>query len=178
MVNARLLSTCEVAIKTRSQQVADSAKFYRNIYMCVMISRYSLGQRLTIQVILDSNFLFVPLQFKIDIFEGITNLLNQRFEPVILSPIYRELQKMAEKSSPKLRKQASLALKLAEKCSIVDVEKREEETNDDVIVRVAAQWDRCPVATNDRELRKKLRNINVPVIYLRQKSRFELEGSL
>jgi len=143
-----------------------------------MISRYSLGQRLVIKVILDSNFLFVPLQFKIDIFEGIMNLLNQRFEPVILSPIHRELQKMTEKSPPKLRKQASLALKLAEKCSVIDVEKHDEETNDDVIVRVAAQWGKCPVATNDRELRKRLRKIKVSVIYLRQKSRFELEGSL
>ena len=133
---------------------------------------------MTTKVILDSNFLFVPLQFKIDIFEGITNLLNQRFEPIILSPIRRELQKMTEKSPPKLRKQASVALKLAEKCSIIDVEKNEEETNDDVIVRVATQLGKCPVATNDRELRKRLRNINIPVIYLRQKSRFELEGSL
>jgi rRNA-processing protein FCF1 len=143
-----------------------------------MISRYPLEKILIIKVILDSNFLFVPLQFKIDIFEGITNLLNQRFEPVILSPIHRELRKMAEKSSLKLRKQASLTLKLAEKCSVIDVEKREEETNDDVIVRIAAQWSKCLVATNDRELRKKLRDINIPVIYLRQKSRFELEGSL
>lgn len=133
---------------------------------------------MTIKVILDSNFLFVPLQFKIDIFEGITNLLNQRFEPIILSPIRRELQKMTEKSPPKLRKQASVALKLAEKCTIIDVEKSAEETSDDVIVRVANQWGKSPVATNDRELRKRLRNINIPVIYLRQKSRFELEGSL
>jgi rRNA-processing protein FCF1 len=143
-----------------------------------MVSRYSLGQRVTIKVILDSNFLFVPLQFKIDIFDGIMILLNQRFELVILSPIHRELQKMAEKSQPKLRKQASLALKLAEKCGVIDVEKSVEETNDDVIVRVAAKWGKCLVATNDRELRKRLRDINVSVIYLRQKSRFELEGSL
>jgi rRNA-processing protein FCF1 len=131
-----------------------------------------------IKVILDSNFLFVPLQFKIDIFEGITNLLNQRFEPVILSPIHRELQKMTEKTTPKLRRQSLVALRLAGKCSIINVEKRMEETNDDVIIRVAAQWGKCPVATNDKELRKRLRNINIPVIYLRQKSRFELEGSI
>ena len=32
------------------------------------------------------------------------------------------------------------------------------------------------VATNDRILRKRLRNINIPVIYLRGKSRLCLEG--
>ncbi|MGQ9459696.1 MAG: type II toxin-antitoxin system VapC family toxin [Candidatus Bathyarchaeaceae archaeon] len=130
-----------------------------------------------IRVIFDSNFLFIPSQFRLDVFEELANLLSQRFEPVLLSPTYRELLKIAEKGSPKMRKQASLALELAEKCRMVQVEKGLEETHDDVIVRVAAEW-RCPVATNDRELRKKLRNRGVPVIFLRQKRRLELEGTV
>jgi len=130
-----------------------------------------------LKIILDSNFLFVPLQFKIDVFEGLTQLLNQRIEPVLLSSTQHELQTLAKKGSPKLRSQAAMALKLAEKCRVVDVEKGEEETGDDVILRVATQW-RCPVATNDRRLRRRLRDISIPVIYLRQKSRLELEGSI
>jgi len=130
-----------------------------------------------IRVIFDSNFLFVPSQFQLDIFEELTNLLSQRFEPVLLSPTYMELLKIAEMGSPKLRKQASLALKLAEKCRVVQVEKGLEEMHDDVIVRVATEW-RCPVATNDRELRKRLRNVGVPVIFLRQRQRLELEGTV
>ncbi|KPV62592.1 MAG: Ribonuclease VapC9 [Candidatus Bathyarchaeota archaeon BA2] len=130
-----------------------------------------------IKVIFDSNFLFVPSQFRLDIFEELTNLLNQRFEPVLFSPTYMELLKIAEKGSPKMRKQASLALKLAEKCRLIQVEKSLDETHDDVIVRVASEW-RWPVATNDRELRKKLRNKSVPVIFLRQRRRLELEGTV
>jgi rRNA-processing protein FCF1 len=130
-----------------------------------------------IRVIFDSNFLFIPSQFRLDVFEELANLLSQRFEPVLLSPTHRELLKIAEKGTPKLRKQASLALKLAEKCRVVHVEKGLEETHDDVIVRVATEW-RCPVATNDRELRKRLRNREVPVIFLRQKHRLELEGTV
>ena len=130
-----------------------------------------------IKVIFDSNFLLVPSQFQLDIFEELTNLLSQRFEPVLLSPTYKELLKIAEKGSPKMRKQASLALKLAEKCRLIQVEKGLEETHDDVIVRVAAEW-RCPVATNDRELRKRLRNMGVSVIFLRQRRRLELEGTV
>jgi len=130
-----------------------------------------------IRVIFDSNFLFVPSQFQLDIFEELTTLLSQRFEPVLLSPTYRELLKIAEKGSPKMRKQASLALKLAEKCRMIQVEKGLEETHDDVIVRVAAEWG-CPVATNDRELRKRLRNVGVSVIFLRQRRRLELEGTV
>ena len=83
---------------------------------------------------------------------------------------------MVEKGSPKTRRQVSMVLKFIEKCQIVDAEKKVNETHDDVIVRVASEW-KCPVATNDKALRKRLRNINVPVIYLRQKSRLEMEGS-
>lgn len=76
-----------------------------------------------------------------------------------------------------MRQYASLALKLAEKCRVVRVEQGFEETHDDVIVRVAKDWG-CPVATNDRELRKRLRIISVPVVYLRQKSHLEVEGDI
>ena len=126
-------------------------------------------------MILDSNFLFIPFQFQVDIFEELSKLLNQKLDPIILSSTHMELLKKAKKGSPKMRKRASLALKLAEKCQLTDVEQGFEETPDDVIVRVAAKW-KCPVATNDRVLRKRLRNISVPVIYLRQKSRLEMEG--
>jgi len=135
------------------------------------------GNPVTLKVILDSNFLFVPSQFQIDIFEELLTLLNQRYEPILLSTTYKELLRMAEKGSPKLRRQAAMALKLAEKCRVVDVEKGKAETTDDVILRAANRW-RCPVATNDRALKLRLRDISIPVIYLRQKSRLELEGSI
>jgi rRNA-processing protein FCF1 len=131
----------------------------------------------TLKVILDSNFLFIPAKFQIDVFEELAKLLNQRFEPVLLSSIYQELKTMAEKGAPSRRRQASMALKLAEKCKLVNVEKHLEETNDDVILRIATLW-KSPVATNDRELRRKLRVRAIPVIYLRSKNRLELEGAL
>ena len=130
-----------------------------------------------VKVIFDSNFLFVPSQFQLDIFEELTNLLNQRFDPILLSPTQKELQRLAKESSPKTRKQASLALKLAKKCRVVQVEKGLEETHDDVIARVAAEW-KCPVATNDQDLRRKLRKLEVPIIFLRQRHRLELEGAI
>ncbi len=132
---------------------------------------------MALKVILDSNFLLIPSQFKIDVFESMMNLLSQRHEPTILSTTLHELQTMGQKGPPKLRKQAQIALKLAERCQMVKVEKGKDETNDDVIIRIATEW-RSPVATNDRELRKRLRDQNLPVIFLRGKSRLELEGAL
>ena len=126
-------------------------------------------------MIVDSNFLFIPSQFPVDIFEELERLLGQRVDFVLLSPTYEETRRIAEKGARKTRQQAFLALKLAEKCRIVQAEKGLGETCDDVIVRMAEEWS-SPVATNDGVLRRRLRNINVPVIYLRQKSRLEMEG--
>jgi len=130
-----------------------------------------------LKVILDANFFFVPLQFNLDIFEELANLLNQRFEPVLLSSTQDELQGLTETSSPKKRKQALLALRLAEKCSFVSVEKFSSETYDDVIVRVSTDWN-VPVGTNDMTLRKRLRQKGVPVIFLRQKHRLVMDGTV
>jgi hypothetical protein len=131
---------------------------------------------LTLKVILDSNFLFIPSQFQLDIFEELLNLLNQQFDPIILSVTQKEILTMAKKGSPKMRKHASLALQLAQKCRIIQVEQGADETHDDVVVRMAQKWN-CPVATNDRKLRKRLRSKGVPVIFLREKTRLALEGA-
>jgi len=131
----------------------------------------------TLRIILDSNALFVPLQFKIDIFEELKTLLNMNFEPVLLSHVRRELEKLAEEGSPKMQKNASYALQLAEKCRLVEANEDFAESPDNVIVEVAREWN-CPVFTNDRQLRKRLRDISVPVIYVRKKSRLEIDGRI
>lgn len=129
-----------------------------------------------LKVILDSNALFVPLQFKIDIFEELRKLLNMKFDLILISPIRRELEKLAENGSPKMRKNASYALKMAEKCKLIELDEEIAGSSpDDAILQVAREW-KSLVFTNDRELRKRLRNINVPVIYVRQKSRLGING--
>jgi uncharacterized protein len=128
-----------------------------------------------LRVILDSNALFVPLQFKIDIFEELKRLLNRNVEFVLLSTVKRELEILLTKDSPKIRREALFALKLSEKCKYVPVETNEGMTTDDAIVRIAKKWG-SPVFTNDIQLKRKLRDISVPVIYVRQKSRLDVDG--
>jgi rRNA-processing protein FCF1 len=133
-------------------------------------------QERALKVIFDSNALFVPLRFKIDIFEDLKALLNRNFMPILISPVRREIERMARMNSSKAQREAACALKLAEKCKLIEVEK-EESSVDDIIVEVAQEL-HAPVFTNDAQLRKRLRNINVPVIYVRQKSRLEIDGRL
>ena len=128
-----------------------------------------------LKVILDSNALFVPLEFKIDIFAEVERLLNRNVDFILLSPVKRELELLAKKDSPKIRREAVYALKVAEKCKYVAVKEDEKLSTDDVIVKVAKAWN-SPVFTNDRQLRRRLRDISVPVIYVRQKSRLEIDG--
>jgi uncharacterized protein len=128
-----------------------------------------------LKVILDSNALFVPLKFRMDIFAELKNLLNRNLDFILLSAVKNELEMLSEKGSPQDRKNAFYALKLSEKCKLVQVEQAKGMLVDDVIVKVAGEW-RCLVFTNDSLLRRKLRDISVPVIYVRQKSRLELDG--
>src|SRR4030065_290495 len=121
-------------------------------------------RRETLKVIVDSNALFVPLQFKIDIFSELERLLNRRFSLILLSSVKRELETLAEKGAPKTRRNAAYALKLGEKCKYVKVENDESSQVDDVIVDTAEKW-RVPVFTNDVRLRKRLRDISGPWIY-------------
>ena len=127
-----------------------------------------------LKVILDSNAFFVPLEFKMDIFEGIRRVVNRNVEFVLLSSVKHELEILASNVSPKVKREALFALKLAEKCKLTAVDDKGEGT-DDVIVRTAKSWN-APVFTNDRALKLRLRDISVPVIYLRQKSRLDIDG--
>ncbi|MDR0373992.1 MAG: hypothetical protein LBI79_10695 [Nitrososphaerota archaeon] len=127
-----------------------------------------------VKVVLDSNALFIPLEVKVDIFEALRILLNRNIEFVLLSSVKHELELLAAGDAPKLRRQATFALRLAERCRLVAVEDYGE-TVDDVILRIAQNWG-VPVFTNDRLLRKRLRDISVPVIYMRQKSRLDIDG--
>jgi rRNA-processing protein FCF1 len=125
------------------------------------------------KIIFDSNAFFVPLQLKIDVFEELKLLLNTNFEPILLSPVRRELERLVEKKT-RNDKRAAYALRLAEKCKYVEVEENSE-SPDDIIAKVAKEWNSI-VFTNDKQLRKRLRDINTPVIYVRQKARLEIDG--
>lgn len=102
-------------------------------------------------------------------------MTNRNVEAVLLRPVYGELKKLSMGGGTKGR-YAEMALSYANKIKILDLEAKPGETVDDFILRLASEW-KCPVATNDRVLRKKLRAIDVAVIYLRQKSHLEIEGN-
>ena len=132
-------------------------------------------KRKPLKIILDSNAFFAPIYFKIDVFSELEHLLNRNFEMILISPIQQELKMLTEKKSEKNSKAAFLALNLAAKCKYIKVKHPEGALIDDIIIRKATDW-KAVVFTNDIELKKRLRDIRVPVIYVRQKSFLAIDG--
>ena len=130
-----------------------------------------------LRIIMDTNALFVPLQFRITMPDELEQLLGRNIEMVLISHVKRELTMLATKRSPSTKKKAEYAMKFAEKCTYIEMEHPHSQPTDDVIVNAAKEW-KAAVFTNDRQLRKRLRDISVPVIYVRQKSRLELDGMI
>lgn len=127
-----------------------------------------------IKVILDSNFLMIPYQFNLDVFQEIEYLLQKKVDFVVPSAVKSELTGISARGGEGAA-EASLALQLASRCRVVEVALDPGESVDDAIVK-AAQKLGAVVATTDIELRKRLRNVKVPVVYMREKSKLEVDG--
>lgn len=124
------------------------------------------------KIILDTNFLTIPYQFKVDIFEEIKKVVPENYELATLDGIIKELENLA-KNKGKDSKAARIGLELIEK-NQVKIIKTEEKKADDSIVEISDE--NTLVATNDKELRQRLKDKNVKVIYLRSKTRLELSN--
>jgi rRNA-processing protein FCF1 len=127
-----------------------------------------------INVILDSNFLFIPFRYQIDIFEELDNLLG-RAQPFVLSTTLQEVRKLLRRRSDKIKTESISALEIAKHCKVLFVEQNCTESYDDIILRIAKKVNYA-VATNDSNLRKRLRKAGVTTIYLRKKSQLKVEG--
>jgi len=127
-----------------------------------------------VKVILDSNFLMIPFQFNIDVFQEIEYLLQKKVDFIVPSAVKSELTRISSRGGEGAP-EASLALQLASRCRVVEVSLEPQESVDDAIVK-ASQKLGAVVATTDINLKKRLRDINVPVVYMREKSKLEVEG--
>lgn len=137
-------------------------------------------------VLLDTNFLLIPAQFRVDIFAELQRLCDFNYELAVLAAVVDELGGLASdnKVSAKDRRAAKLGLQLikAKGVKIVGVDKGASSTSaligdrkvfkstDKAILDFAAQGKgSVVVATQDRLLREKLKSAGVAVIVLREK---------
>ncbi|NPD87217.1 MAG: hypothetical protein HGN29_00745 [Asgard group archaeon] len=124
-------------------------------------------------VILDSSMLMLPLEKKINISLELERILPISFEIVVPKIVVCELEKIMLDAPPSTQKKAKLALELVNKYRIL--ESNIEGLADDEIERLAIE-NNSIVATNDSELRLKLREKGIAVIALHGKNKLALFG--
>ncbi len=129
-------------------------------------------------VIPDTNFLLVPGQFSVDIISELNRILDVRFKILIPNVVLQELDVIERKARGKDLMAIRMAKKLAERFDVVEIGRFGERPIDDQILNFATMNERIIVCTNDRSLKKRLRENGVPVVYLRSKKILELEGML
>ncbi len=123
------------------------------------------------KIILDTNFLMIPFQFKVDIFSEISRLCHFNYKLCVYKSSVNELNEIIKTQSQKHRKAAEFALKLI-KLKKIEIIDSDEKYVDSLILENVDED--TIVATQDGKLKKELFEKNVPVIILRQKKYLQL----
>lgn len=127
------------------------------------------------KILLDTNFLLIPSRFGVDIFDEAERVLNRPLECYVTRSVLREIAQLKQGASPSFARELRFAEKIAERCSVLEVEAEAGETVDDSILRTARD-EGMIVGTTDAGLRRRLREAGVKVLVLRQRRYLELVG--
>ncbi|MBN1793293.1 DUF188 domain-containing protein [Candidatus Woesearchaeota archaeon] len=127
------------------------------------------------KVIIDTNFLLIPGQFKVDIFSEIARIMDEPFEMCVVEKTMDELQRIVISAGERDKFAAKLAIVLAGQKSLkrVGVSRGRESADDDI---VSASDENTYVATQDAILRRRVREKGAKVIGLRQKKYLAVMG--
>ena len=140
---------------------------------------------MTKYVFLDANFLLIPVQLKIDVYQEIDDLIPRPYTLVILQAVFDELDKKKERRKYKSRfsKDYAMARQILESKTyeILEVPKPGNVLVDDFILEQALKQANSEdvevyVATNDKELKRKCKEAGVSTIYVRKGKRLEIQN--
>ncbi len=115
----------------------------------------------------------IPENHKVDIFREFDRIIDRKYKLVIPEAVQEELKYLKENGTSSEKKAAKIGLELSKKIEKIPSEK----SGDEEIIRLAKKME-CAVATYDSNLRKRLRNMGVPVIFLRQRSHLCIDGKI
>ena len=135
-----------------------------------MASNRLWGDRKEKIVILDTSAILTPFEFSINLEQEIQKLIGS-FYIVVPKQIEQELVTFSKHKEGKKSQMAKAALQLIKNYEIIY---SDEKKADDAILQLAKETNAI-VVTNDRELRKRLKKIQISVIFLRARKKFVLE---
>jgi len=124
-------------------------------------------------LILDTNFLMIPHQHRVDIFREFERIIVARYSLLVPTGVIDELHRIQDGAGSD---------KIAAKVALQLIEDRDRHISkivshgdvDEYILEFALNNTGSVVCTNDKELKRKARKFRVPVIHLRGKNRLEL----
>lgn len=120
-------------------------------------------------VVLDTNFLLIPFQFKIDVFKELDYLIDEPYQLVLSSRVKSELTGLSKKVG-KHGAAARFALKLIESKKNAIQSITSKVPVDDWIF-VYTKENNAIACTNDIQLKRKLKKYGIKVIGLRGKTK-------
>jgi len=120
-------------------------------------------------IVIDTNFLLLPFKFKIDILRELDYLVDVSHHFVISSMTLSELGKIGKRIG-KDGMAARLALKMVE-ANKARIEVIQSTRYVDAWIANYAQVNRAIVCTNDSELRRKLRALDIKVVAMKSRSK-------
>jgi uncharacterized protein len=128
------------------------------------------GDKIHKTVILDSSAFLMFFEFSVDWEKELSRLLDG-YCIVVPIEVIRELEVLSKQTASERKRKAIASLKLAERYEKV---KTIAGNADDAVIE-AAEKTHGVVITNDTELRKRLKQDSIPVIFLRGKKKLFLE---
>ena len=120
------------------------------------------------KILLDTNFVMICSQFRVDIFSEIERICNFNYGLYVLDKTMDELKKIILEQKGKHKEAAKIALQLLKIKKINIIKTESTKKTDEVIIVYAIKGDYL-VATQDKDLKRELINKGVNVIILKQK---------
>ena len=124
-------------------------------------------------IILDTNFLLIPAQFKVDIFSEIGRICHFSYELAVLDKTVDELNKIVKEQKGRDKEAAKLALQLLKKKGLKIVPTESQESADEILIDMSGRG--TIIASQDIAVRKAVKKKLAKVIFLRNKKYLVVE---
>ncbi len=125
---------------------------------------------MTRKIILDTNFLLIPFTLKVDIFDEINNIIHDKYHLYIIDKTIDELDNIINNQTGKNKQAAKFAKELIEKKEPRIIKTENNNSNVDYEILNLVKSEDYMVATQDKELKSQLKELNKKIIILRQKT--------
>ena len=123
-----------------------------------------------VRVLLDTNALLMPAQFRVDLYDELLALFGD-FEPITLEEVIGELSGLS-RGRGRDAAAARVGLAMARRSTVVPSGSTAEHVDDRLIEY--ARREGCTVVTNDRQLRNALLGEGIDVVSMRRERTLEL----